>query len=130
MNDKPISDIIGLVVVLSALLFSDEVAAAVGPYVVIIVASTIGASFALARREKSARAKAVWFFFRQVGLALLLTVSAAAILQAQRPELLPRVTVAPIALVIGFMDWPWALTKIARMAIGGLDLLRGKGGTQ
>lgn len=130
MPEKTITDIVGLFVFLAALIFSREVAGVVGPYLVIVIASSIGASFALARREKTARTSAVWFFFRQVGLAVLLTASCAAIVNAYRPDLLPRVTVAPIALLIGFMDWPWALSKLQRFAIGSLDLLRGKGGAQ
>ena len=130
MPEKTITDIVGLFVFLAALIFSREVAGVVGPYLVIMIASSIGASFALARREKTARTSAVWFFFRQVGLAVLLTGTCAALVNTYRPDLLPRVTIAPIALLIGFADWPWVLGKVQRFVIGSLDLLRGKGGAQ
>lgn len=130
MPEKTITDIVGLFVFLAALIFSREVAGVVGPYLVIMIASSIGASFALARREKTARTSAVWFFFRQVGLAVLLTGTCAALVNTYRPDLLPRVTIAPIALLIGFADWPWVLGKVQRFAVGSLDLLRGKGGAQ
>lgn len=130
MTEKQITDIVGLFVFLAALIFSNKVASVVGPYAVIIIASAVGASFALARRQRTSRGGAVWFFARQVGLALLLTVSFAAALNAYRPDLVPRVTVAPISLLIGFTDWPWALNKVVRFLIGSLDLIRGKGGSQ
>lgn len=129
MQQPSVTDIVGLFVFLAALIFSDEVAAVVAPYVVIIIASAVGASFALARRSTSLRTPAFWFFARQVGLAVLLTAATAAIVNAYRPDLSPRVTIAPISLLIGYMDWPWALQKIVRFLAGSLDLLRGKGGT-
>ncbi|OUL98536.1 hypothetical protein [Variovorax sp. JS1663] len=132
MNQPPVVDIVGLFVFIAAILFSHEVAAVVGPYMVIVIASTIGASFALARRDRTTRTAAIWFFTRVVGLAVLLTVGFAAIASAYRPDLSPRVTVAPIALMVGFIgdDWPKLLSKCMRVIYGALDLVRGKGGSQ
>lgn len=130
MTEKQITDIVGLFVFLAALIFSREVSEVVAPYVVILIAAAVGASFALARREKTSRRSGIWFFCRQVGLALIFTVSAALILSKYRPDLVPRLTIAPIALLIGFMDWPWALNKAMRVIVGSLDLIRGKGGSQ
>lgn len=128
MNQPPIADIVGLAVFIAALLFSSEVAAVVGPYMVIVVAATLGASFKVARRDKSTRTSAVLFFLRVVGMAVVLTVGIAVALNAYRPDLSPRVTVAPIALLIGYIDWPWALTKIVKAIFASIDLARGKGG--
>lgn len=131
MTQQPIADIVGLCVFIAALLFSSDVAGVVGPYMVIVIASTIGASFAVARRDKSTRTSAIWFFTRVVGLAVLLTVGFAAVANAFRPDLSPRVLLAPIAILIGFVgdDWPKLLAKCLRVLYGALDLLRGKGGT-
>jgi len=128
MNQQPVLDIVGLFVFIAALIFSSEVASVVGPYMVIVVGATLGASFKVARREKTTRTSAVLFFLRVVGMAVFLTVVLALILNSYRPDLSPRVTVAPIAILIGFIDWPWALTKIIRGMFAALDLARGKGG--
>lgn len=131
MNQPPVVDIVGLFVFIAAILFSHEVAAVVGPYLVIVIAATIGASFAVARREKSTRASALFFFARVVGLAVLLTVGSAVVVNAYRPDLSPRVLVAPIALLIGFIgdSWPVLLGKVVKVMYGALDLFR-KGGSQ
>jgi hypothetical protein len=129
MSQQPIADIFGVAVLIAALLFSQEVADVVGPYMVIVVAATLGASFKVARREKTTRTGAVLFFLRVVGMAVLFTSAVAAALNAYRPELSPRVTVAPIALLIGFVDWPWALSKVVELGLGALQrLFGGKGG--
>jgi hypothetical protein len=129
VSQQPVMDVVGLFVFIAAMIFSSEVAVVVGPYMVIVVAATLGASFKVARREKSTRMSAVFFFMRVVGMAVILTVGIAVALNAYRPDLSPRVTVAPIALLIGFIDWPWALTKIVRGIFAAIDLARGKGGT-
>lgn len=125
MSQQPIADIVGLAVFIAALIFSTEVAAVVGPYMVIVVAATLGASFKVARRDKSTRTSAVLFFLRVVGMAVILTVALAVALNSYRPDLSPRVTVAPIALLIGFVDWPWALSKIVAAIFSAIDLARG-----
>ena len=132
MSQTSITDIVGLCVFLAALLFSNEAAAVLGPYMVIVIASSIGASFALARREKTTRTAALWFFTRVNGLAVLLTVGLAAAASAYQPGLHERVLLAPIALLVGFIgdDWPKLLAKIVRVLYGALDLVRGKGGSQ
>ena len=129
--NQPVVDIVGLFVFIAAIFFSADVAAVAGPYLVIVIAAAIGGSFAVARRDKTTRASAVFFFARVVGLAVLLTVGVAASVSAYRPDLTPRVVIAPIALLIGFIgdDWGMLLGKITRVIYGALDLVRGKGGT-
>jgi hypothetical protein len=130
MSQQPIADIVGLCIFIAALLFSADVANVVGPYMVIVIASSIGASFALSRRNKSSRGRALWFFTRVVGLAVLLTVGLAAVASAYRPDLHERVLLAPIALLVGFIgdDWPRLLSRIMRALFAAIDLMRGKGG--
>jgi len=126
MNQQPLTDIVTLAVLIAAAFFSRAMAEAVGPYLVILVASSIGASFALARREKSTRGRALWFFTRVVGLAVVLTVGLAAVANAYYPDLSPRVLLAPIALLIGFIGdgWPRLLAKAVQMLYALMDLAR------
>ena len=126
MNQQPLADVVALAVLIAAAVFSRAVAEVVGPYLVIVVASAVGASFALARREKSTRGRALWFFTRVVGLAVLLTVGTAAAVSAFRPDLSPRVLLAPIALLIGFIGdgWPRLLAMAVHLLYGLMDLAR------
>ncbi len=118
---KQTIDIVSVFVFIASLLFSPEIANVVGPYMVIILASTIGASFALARRERSTRLSALGFFLRINGLAILLTVGLAAIAQSWGPALQERVLLAPIALVLGFIGDD--LPKVLRWAGGKVNAL-------
>lgn len=128
MSQQPLADIVALAVLIAAVVFSRAVAEVVAPYLVILVASTIGASFALARREKTSRGRALWFFTRVVGLAVVLTVGLASLANAYYPDLSPRVLLAPIALLIGFVGdgWPRLLAKVVSVFYGALDLARGQ----
>ncbi|RYF70864.1 MAG: hypothetical protein EOO22_13565 [Comamonadaceae bacterium] len=107
-------------------MFSAEVANVVGPYMAIVIASAIGASFALRRREKASRLSALWFFGRVVGLAVVLTVALAFAASWKWPGLHERVLLAPIALMVGFIgdDWPALLSKIMRGIFSVVDLMR------
>ena len=128
-----ITDIVGLCVFIATLLFSADVAQVVGPYLVIITASAIGASFSLKRREKSTRIAALLFFVRVCGLAALLTVGVSAMVAGYHPSLSERVLLAPVAFIVGLVgdDWPaiggWAIGKIGAL----VDvLIKLKGGGQ
>lgn len=128
-----ITDIVGLCVFIATLLFSAEVAEVVGPYLVIITASAIGASFSLKRREKSTRTSAILFFLRVCGLAALLTVGVSAMVAGYYPSLTERVLLAPVAFIVGLVgdDWPaigwWVVAKVSTF----IDvLIKLKGGSQ
>lgn len=118
MSQPSITDIVGLFVFMAALLFSNEAANVVGPYMAIITAAAIGASFALGRRDKSTRVGAVWFFFRVCGLAALVTVGIATVAAAYHPNLSERALIAPVGFLLGLVgdDWPaialWAGQKL------------------
>lgn len=134
MNSQPLSitDVVGLCVFIATLLFSAEVAQVVGPYLVIITASAIGASFSLKRREKSTRTSALLFFLRVCGLATLLTVGVSAMVAGYHPSLSERVLLAPVAFIVGLVgdDWPsiawWAKDKVNSL-VDLLIKLRGGG---
>lgn len=114
-------DIVTVCVLIATALFSPKVGSIVGPYLVIVFASTIGASFALARRVKSTRLAAAFFFVRIVGLAVLLTAALSTAAGIYRAELGGHVLLGPIAFLIGFIgdDTPevlrWAAAKLNKL---------------
>ncbi len=131
MNQSSITDVVGLFVFISTVMFGREAAAVIGPYVVVIVTAAVGASFSLIRRERATRTNAVLFFLRVCGLASLLTVGLSALLAGAHPSLSERALLAPVAFVIGLVgdDWPavstWAVRKLSRL----IDvLIRERGG--
>ncbi|NVM87645.1 putative membrane protein YiaA [Variovorax sp. SG517] len=128
MNSQPsVTDAVGFGVFLAGLVYAPNVAEVVGPYIVIVLASIIGASFALKRREKTARLAALWYFLRVAGLAVLITVSLAGIGSSYYSSLTERVLITPVALVIGAIgdDWPKLLRAIVRFIFRAVDLARG-----
>ena len=84
----------------------------VGPYVIIFIASTIGASWALGRQATMTRLKALLFFLRINFTAAIVTSSIASALAKQLGYVSGTGEglwlIAPIALVIGGVgdDWP------------------------
>lgn len=125
MNQTPQLDPVSVSVLVASILFAPEVAQIVGPYVVILASSTIGASFALARRQRTSRGGAIWFFVQVNGIAVLLTASVAAIANAFYPIADERAWFSPIAIALGFIGdrWPavmnWGGRKISQI----VDLL-------
>lgn len=131
MSHTQVTDAVGFFVLITAMLFGPAAADVVGPYVLIVAASVIGASFSLARRPPSGRWGAFWFFLRVVGLAILLTVVLSAWLASRYPSLSERSLLAPVALLIGFGDWPKLLATGVRALMSAifktLDGLRDRG---
>ena len=99
------------VTVASAVL-APALADVVGPYVIIFIASTIGASWALGRQATMTRLKALLFFLRINFTAAIVTASIANVLAKQLGYVSGTGEglwlIAPIALVIGGVgdDWP------------------------
>lgn len=75
----------------------------VAPYLVIVVAASTGASFALARKDKTTRLAGFWYFLRVCGLAILITAGVAAFVASYHESLTSRILIAPIAFMIGFI---------------------------
>jgi len=127
MNSSPVTDAVGLGIFLAGLVYAPAVAAVVGPYVVIILAAVIGASFAVKRREKTTRFAAAWYFFRVAGLAVLGTVSLASWASSYYSGWTERALITPVALLIGSIgdDYPalakWFMAKF----LASIDLFRG-----
>ncbi|WP_418145457.1 hypothetical protein ABL850_14705 [Variovorax paradoxus] len=129
MNSQPsVLDAVGFGIFVASWVYAPSVAAVVGPYIVIVLASIIGASFALKRREKTARLVAIWYFLRVAGLAVLITVSLAGIVSSYYSSLTERVLITPVALLIGAIgdDWPKLLRAVVRFLFRAIDLARGK----
>lgn len=126
-----ITDVVGLGIFVAGLFYSPDVAAVVGPYLVIILASVVGASFALKRREKTTRLSALWYLLRVAGLAIIGTVSLAAMFSSYYDSLTERILIAPVALAIGAIgdDFPAVARYFVSKFLAGVDLFRGKGGT-
>lgn len=120
MTQQQQYDPISLTIALATAVFAPEVANAVAPYLVIVFASSIGASFALASRETTTRLMAALFFLRVNGLAVLLTYTFAAFVNSLYPLDDLRSWFSIIAFGIGFVGdrWPlildWAGRKLAR----------------
>ena len=99
------------ITVASAVL-APALAEVVGPYVIIFIASTIGASWALGRQATMTRLKALLFFLRINFTAAIVTSSIASALAKQLGYASGTGEglwlIAPIALVIGGVgdDWP------------------------
>ena len=108
------------VTVASAVL-APALAEIVGPYVIIFIASTIGASWALGRQATMTRLKALLFFLRINFTAAIVTSSIASALAKQLGYASGTGDglwlIAPVALVIGGVgdDWPalihWVLKR-------------------
>ncbi|WP_156480903.1 hypothetical protein [Variovorax sp. PAMC 28711] len=131
MNDRAVTDAVGFGIFLAGLFYAPDVAAVVGPYIVIVLASVIGASFALKRRDKTTRLIAVWYFLRVAGLAVLITVSLASMGSSYYSSVTERVLITPVALIVGAVgdDWPKLLRAVVRFIFRTIDLARGKGDT-
>lgn len=115
MNQPNIPDIVGTAVLILSVFFRGEIANAVAPYIVIIVGAAIGASFALARKEKSTRMADFWYYIRVSGMAIIFTVFGAYMIASYYPGITPRILLAPVAFGIGFIgdDLPTLMKSVA-----------------
>ena len=99
-------------ITLASAMLAPALAEIVGPYVIIFIASTIGASWALGRQATMSRLKALLFFLRINFTAAIVTASIASALAKQLGYASGTEEglwlIAPIALVIGGVgdDWP------------------------
>ena len=107
------------VTVASAVL-APALAEVVGPYAIIFVASSIGASWALGRQAAMTRLKALLFFLRINSTAAIVTVIIADFLAKQLGYINGSSEglwlIAPIALVIGGVgdDWPTLIQWVVK----------------
>lgn len=120
MNQPPL-DPVSVAIAISSVVFGPTLAAVIGPYAVIIIASTVGAAWALGRRDPGARLGAALYFLRLNATAVLVTVGLANLGARWLGYDDTRWMLAPIALVVGGVgdDWPrvgrWILHRVARV---------------
>lgn len=115
-------DPISAATAVASIIFGPDLAHYIGPYSVILLASTAGAGWALGRHPPlGSRTGAVLFFMRLNVLALLLTVPLAAGATAMFGNVEQHLLLGPIALAIGAIgnDWPrvgqWLLKRLGRL---------------
>lgn len=114
-------DPVSVAVAIAGVVFGPALAAIIGPYAVILIASTVGAAWALGRRDPSARLGAAWYFMRLNATAMLVTVGLANLAGKWLGHEDTSWMLAPIALIVGGVgdDWPrcgrWIFERIARV---------------
>jgi hypothetical protein len=108
-------------IALASVLFGPALAGVIGPYAVILIASTVGAAWALGRRDPSARLGAAGYFLRLNATALLITAGLSALAGAWLGFEETNWMLAPIALFVGGVgdDWPkigrWVIERLGRI---------------
>ena len=114
-------DPVAVAVALVTTLLGPQLAAYVGPYVVIGAAGLTGAAFALGRREPTAKLGAGLFLVVMVGFSMFLTVALTEVAAAMWPAFGARWMLAPVALAIGYLGDDWGrLLKMIGERLGRL----------
>ena len=114
-------DPVSVAIALAGVIFGPALASIVGPYAVIIISATVGAAWALGRRDKAARLGAAWYFLRLNATAVLVTVGLANLAGRWLGLTDHSWLLAPIALIVGGVgdDWPkvgrWLLVRAGRV---------------
>ncbi len=122
-------DPINVSVAVASLAFGPVLAAVIGPYSVIIIASSVGAAWSLGRRESLSKIGAGFYFLRLILTAMLITVSIASVIGDWLNHDDSSWMLAPIALLVGGVgdDWPKLVSWGFKWAVG-LFERRGGGG--
>lgn len=107
-------DPVSVSVVLASTLFGPQLAAIVGSYAVILLGSTVGAAWALGRRETDKKVNAVGYFTLINGTAVLVTVGISNLVGKWLGHEDANWLLAPVAMVIGGVghDWPGVLKAV------------------
>lgn len=114
-------DPVSVAIALASIIFGPALAGVIGPYAVIIISATVGAAWALGRRDPAARLSAAWYFLRLNATAVLITVSLANLAARWIGSDDNHWMLAPIALLVGCIgdDWPrvgrWLLMRASRV---------------
>ena len=101
-------DPVSVAIALAGVLFGPTLAGVIGPYAVILISCTVGAGWALGRRDPAARLSAAWYFLRLNATAVVVTVSLAQLAGRWLGGDDHAWLLAPIALIVGGVgdDWP------------------------
>lgn len=108
-------------VVLASVMFSPVLSEIIGPYAVIIICATVGASWSLGRRDPDAKLSAAGYFLRLNATAAVVTVGLAKLAGTWFGVEDYTWLLSLIALTVGAIgdDWPavgkWAIALIGRI---------------
>ncbi len=114
-------DPVNVAIALASVIFGPALAGVIGPYAVILIASTVGAAWSLGRRDPSARLGAAWYFLRLNATAVVLTAGLANLAGRWVAGDDTTWMLAPIALLVGGVgdDWPrfcrWIGLRVIRL---------------
>lgn len=114
-------DPVSVSVALASVIFGPALANIIGPYAVIILSATVGAAWALGRRDPDARLGAAWYFVRLNATAVVITVSLAKLAGLWLGMEDHSWLLAPVAIVVGGVgdDWPavgkWLVAMAGRI---------------
>ncbi len=124
-------DPVSVSIALASVLFGPALAGIIGPYAVIIISATVGAAWALGRRDPAARLSAAWYFLRLNATAAVVTVSLAKLTGLWLGMEDHSWLLAPVALVVGGVgdDWPALGKWLVAMAGRVFERRAGGGGT-
>ena len=113
-------DPVSVAVVLASTLFGPQLAAIIGPYAVILLGATVGAAWALGRRETDKKSNAVAYFMLINGTAVLVTVGISNLVGRWLGHEDANWLLAPVAMVIGGVghDWPGVLKTVQEKIMG------------
>lgn len=113
-------DPVSVAVVLASVLFGPRLAAIIGPYAVILLGATVGAAWALGRRETDKKSSAVAYFMLINGTAVLVTVGISNLVGRWLGHEDANWLLAPVAMVIGGVghDWPGVLKTVQEKIMG------------
>jgi len=113
-------DPVSVAVVLASTLFGPQLAAIIGPYAVILLGATVGAAWALGRRETDKKSGAVAYFMLINGTAVLVTVGISNLVGRWLGHEDANWLLAPVAMVIGGVghDWPGVLKTVQEKIMG------------
>ena len=114
-------DPVSVSVALASVIFGPALAGIIGPYAVIILSATVGAAWALGRRDPDARLGAAWYFVRLNATAVVITVGLAKLAGLWLGLEDHSWLLAPVAIVVGGVgdDWPavgkWLVATAGRI---------------
>ena len=113
-------DPVSVAIALASVIFGPALAAVIGPYAVIIVSATVGAAWALGRRETDKKSNAVAYFALINGTAVLVTVGISNLVGRWLGHADANWLLAPVAMVIGGVghDWPAVLKTVQEKVMG------------
>lgn len=111
----PQIDIVSVAIAFAALIFSPDLAALIGPYAVILIGATLGASVGASRRPSLTRSGTAAYIAGMVTFACLSTVPAA-VLVSNWTGVQMQWLLGFVAAGIGALEPEWVVRKVRELA--------------